>query len=123
MASAAARDVLPLAVRGLGVRLGERQVLSGVCFRLDPGRRTVILGPNGSGKTSLLRALHGLVPATGSIRWAGAARPRGAEAMVFQRPVMLRRGALANIEYALAVNGVHGPERRRRAREALERAG
>jgi tungstate transport system ATP-binding protein len=123
MASAASRDVLPLEVRDLGVRLGERQALSGVSFRLDPGRRTVILGPNGSGKTSLLRALHGLVPATGSITWGGAARPRGAEAMVFQRPVMLRRGALANVEYALAVNGVHGAERRRRAREALERAG
>src|SRR5690349_21369455 len=111
MASAAARDVMPVEVRGLGVRLGERQALSGVSFRLEPGRRTVILGPNGSGKTSLLRALYGLVPSTGSITWAGAGRPRGAEAMVFQRPVMLRRGALANVEYALAVNGVKGEER------------
>jgi tungstate transport system ATP-binding protein len=123
VASAAARDVLPLEAHGLGVRLGERQVLSGVSFRLDAGRRTVILGPNGSGKTSLLRALHGLVPSTGAITWAGAPRPRGVEAMVFQRPVMLRRGALANVEYALAVNGVKGAERRRRAREALDRAG
>jgi tungstate transport system ATP-binding protein len=39
--------------------------------------------------------------------------------MVFQRPVMLRRSALANIEYALEVNGVHGEEAARRAREAL----
>jgi len=62
-------------------------------------------------------------PAAGTITWGGAPRPRGAEAMVFQRPVMLRRGALANVEYALAVNGVGGSERRRRAREALERAG
>ena len=123
MASAAPRDVLPLEVRGLGVRLGERQVLCAVSFRLEPGLRTVILGPNGAGKTSLLRALHGLVPSTGSITWAGGARQRSAEAMVFQHPVMLRRGALANIEYALGVNGVRGAERRRRAREALERAG
>ena len=43
--------------------------------------------------------------------------------MVFQHPVMLRRGALANVEYALAVNGVNGAERRRRARAALEEAG
>ena len=44
MASAASHDVLPLEVRGLGVRLGARQALSGVSFRLDAGRRTVILG-------------------------------------------------------------------------------
>jgi tungstate transport system ATP-binding protein len=123
MASAPARDVLPLEVRELGVRLGERQILSGISFRLEPGKRTVILGPNGSGKTTLLRALHGLVPSTGSITWAGSERPQGAEAMVFQHPVMLRRGALANVEYALAVNGVNGAERRRRARAALEEAG
>lgn len=123
MASATAPNVLPLEVRDLGVRLGGRQVLEGVTFRLDAGMRTVILGPNGSGKTSLLRALHGLVPSTGAITWGGGGRQRAAEAMVFQHPVMLRRGALANVEYALAVNGVNGAERQRRARTALEQAG
>jgi len=123
MASRVERDVLPLEVHSLGVRLGERRVLEGVTFRLEAGKRTVILGPNGAGKTSLLRALHGLVPSTGSITWGGGGRQRGAEAMVFQHPVMLRRGALANIEYALAVNGVNGAERHRRARTALEQAG
>ncbi len=119
-----ARAALPLVVDGLSVRLGLREVLSNISFRLEPGVRTVILGPNGAGKTSLLRALHGLVPiGRGTIAWAGGARPPGAEAMVFQRPVMLRRSALANIEYALAVNGVRGEERRQRAREALERTG
>jgi tungstate transport system ATP-binding protein len=43
--------------------------------------------------------------------------------MVFQRPVMLRRSALANVCYALAVNGVAGAERERRAREVLARVG
>jgi len=98
-------------------------ILEHVDWEVARSDRWVVIGANGSGKTSLLRALHGLVPSTGWITWAGASRPRGAEAMVFQRPVMLRRGALANVEYALAVNGVQGAERRRRAREALERAG
>ena len=124
MASAGPREVLPLEARGLRVRLGEREVLRDVSFRLEPGLRTVILGPNGAGKTSLLRALHGLIPlAGGTLAWAGAGRDRRAEAMVFQHPVMLRRSALANIEYALAVNGVKGAERRSRARDALERTG
>jgi len=115
---------LPLEVRGLAVQLGRRRVLHDVSFRLDAGLRTVILGPNGAGKTTLLRALHGLLPAaSGHIAWAGGPRPPRADAMVFQRPVMLRRGALANVEYALAVNGVDGAERRTRALEALERVG
>lgn len=123
MASPMLNDVLPVEVRGLRVRLGEREILHGVTFRLDAGLRTVILGPNGAGKTTLLRALHGLVPCEGAITWAGGPRERRAEAMVFQHPVMLRRSALANVEYALAVNGVRGAERRVRAREALGNAG
>jgi tungstate transport system ATP-binding protein len=115
---------LPLEVAGLDVRLGGRDILRGVSLRLEAGLRTVILGANGAGKSVLLRALHGLVPiAAGRITWAGGPRPPGAEAMVFQRPVMLRRSAVANVEYALAVNGVTGSGRARRAREALERVG
>ena len=43
--------------------------------------------------------------------------------MVFQRPVMLRRSALANVRYALAVQGVPRGQRRQRADEAIERFG
>lgn len=115
---------LPLEAEGVCVRAGEREVLHGVSFRLEPGMRTVILGANGAGKSMLLRALHGLVPTSaGRITWAGGPRPARSEALVFQRPVMLRRAALANIEYALAVRGVGRGERRARAREALERVG
>ena len=115
---------LPLEVEGLCVRAGGRQVLHDLSFRLEPGMRTVILGANGAGKSMLLRALHGLVPlAAGRIAWAGGPRPARSEALVFQRPVMLRRGVLANVEYALAARGVGREERRARAREALERVG
>ncbi len=115
---------LPLEVEGLCVLAGGRRVLHDVTFRLVPGVRTVILGANGAGKSMLLRALHGLVPLeAGRITWAGGPRPPRCEALVFQRPVMLRRGALANIEYALAARGVGRDERASRAREALERVG
>ena len=115
-------DIFPLRARGLTVRFGDETVLHDVAFELQEGSRVAILGPNGAGKTMLLRALHGLiVPAAGEITWAGSARRPREQAMVFQRPVMLRRSALANIEYALGVNGVAAPKREMRAREALER--
>jgi tungstate transport system ATP-binding protein len=119
-----AEGTLPLEARGLGIRLGEVHALRDVDLAIGAGRRIAVLGANGAGKSVLLRTLHGLlVPTTGTITWAGrAGRPRS-QAMVFQRPVMLRRTALANIEYALGINGTPAAEREQVARRAIARVG
>jgi len=101
----------------VGCRRRGNALLADVSLTLTAGARTLLLGPNGAGKTLLLRLCHGLLaPSCGHIRWHGAP-PR--QAMVFQRPVMLRRSALANVVYALEVAGVPRAHRIRRAREAL----
>jgi heme exporter protein A len=52
---------------------GDRQLFRGVSFELDPGTLLEVVGPNGSGKTSLLRIVCGLLaPAYGAILWNGA---------------------------------------------------
>jgi len=51
-------------VRGLGVELSGRTILSGVDLELRQGELVSIIGPNGAGKTTLLRAMDGLVPPT-----------------------------------------------------------
>jgi ATPase subunit of ABC transporter with duplicated ATPase domains len=62
-------------------------------------QRTVVLGPNGAGKSTLLRLIHGLLhPTAGALHWPRAL----SQAMVFQRPVMLRTTALANVIYGLS---------------------
>ena len=116
--------MFPLEASNLTVTLGGHTALSAVNLTIHGTRRVVVLGANGAGKSVLLRALHGLLtPTEGSISWGGlVARPRD-QAMVFQRPVMLRRTASANVEYALEVHGVGGAEREARAAEALERVG
>jgi len=49
---------------------GSRRLFSGLSFRVARGSMLWVLGPNGSGKTSLLRVLCGLVlPAAGGVRW------------------------------------------------------
>ena len=115
---------LPIETRALAVKLGGHDALAGIDLVLDGDAPVAILGANGAGKSVLLRALHGLVaPTSGSVLWSGSSqRPRD-QAMVFQRPVLLRRAALANIEYALAINGIAGAERDARANEALARVG
>jgi branched-chain amino acid transport system ATP-binding protein len=62
-----------LAVGDLHVHLGESHVLQGVSFDVAEGGVTALLGRNGVGKTTTLRALLGLVPSRGTITLAGAA--------------------------------------------------
>jgi tungstate transport system ATP-binding protein len=66
-----------------------------------------------------------LAPTSGRITWSAPDRSDGMrrQAMVFQRPVMLRRSALANVAYGMKVAGVAAAERDARARAALERVG
>lgn len=119
--------MLPLAVRGLVYANNGQRFIDGVDLRLEAQRRTVVLGPNGAGKTLLLRLLHGLlVPTAGQILWGGApltGAVRLRQAMVFQRPVMLRRSVAANIRFALGVRRELRKVRSERTSSALERAG
>jgi tungstate transport system ATP-binding protein len=119
---------LPLRAEGLCYAANGVPILRGVSFALEAGPPALIIGPNGAGKSVLLRLLHGLLPPTaGAVRWAGESRGGGRrmprDAMVFQRPVMLRRSVLANAAYPLKLAGLPRAERLARARAALERVG
>lgn len=115
----ASPSILPLRVSGLSYAVGGRSLLDDVGFEIAAGSRTLILGPNGAGKSLTLRLCHGLLtPTAGTVAWAG---PGGADrrrhAMVFQRPVLLRRTARANLLHALALAG----RSRAAARQAVDR--
>jgi tungstate transport system ATP-binding protein len=120
------RSLLPLSLERIGFAAGGRRILENIDARIEAGPRTVILGPNGAGKSVLMRICHGLVaPTSGHVRWSDPERagaPRR-QAMVFQRAVLLRRSALGNLTFALAVAGVPRRDRAARARAALERVG
>ncbi len=115
-----------LAARGLSFSAGGQTLIHGIDLGIEPGKRTLVMGANGSGKSLLLRLLHGLLtPSSGQVLWRGHAPDRGArraQAMVFQRPVMLRRSVLANLNFALKVHGMAGRARAERAQEALDMA-
>jgi tungstate transport system ATP-binding protein len=119
--------LLPLELRGLSLESGGRRLIDRVDLKVQEPGITVILGPNGAGKSLLLRLVHGLVaPTAGVILWGGTPMDdeiRRRQAMVFQKPVLLRRTAAANITYALGLRGVARSERNSRALQALELAG
>ncbi len=113
-------SALPLRARALGFSAGGVAVLRGVELAIGAGPPTLIIGPNGAGKSVLLRLLHGLLaPESGGVEWA--APPRAA--MVFQRPVMLRRSVRANALYPLGLAGVARAERAGRVEQALALVG
>lgn len=120
-----APSILPLRVERLSFLREGRALLDQVSFTLAKGGITLVIGPNGAGKSLLLRLCHGLiVPSHGAVHWAlpaGAIAGRRRHAMVFQRPVMLRRSVRANLLHALAATGF--AERDRRADTALARFG
>jgi tungstate transport system ATP-binding protein len=119
-------SILPLALNEVSFAAGGRTIIERVSFELGPSLRSVIVGANGAGKSVLMRLMHGLLrPTSGEIAWneRDVERVRRRQAMVFQRPVMLRRSALANLEYALQLAGAERAERRERALQALEGVG
>ena len=116
---------LPLIFVEASILAGELAILDRISLTLDAGPPTVLIGPNGAGKTTLLRAAMGLIPATrGCITWGGREHaPPDKRAILFQRPVMLRRSVAGNIFYALQAANVPRAMQQDRAHDLLKLVG
>ena len=117
---------LPVLFSDVTIVAADVTILDGVStVLLGDSAPTVLIGPNGAGKTTLLRAAMGLIPPTrGTITWGGRdAAPPDRRAILFQRPVMLRRSTAGNVRYALAAAGVPRDQRAARTAELLALVG
>ncbi|GAB2848907.1 glycine betaine/L-proline ABC transporter ATP-binding protein [Microbacterium insulae] len=105
-------------------------------FTVQPGEIFVIMGLSGSGKSTIIRMLNGLLePSAGDVLVQGRSIDRASAkelrdirrssiSMVFQHFALLpHRTVLDNAAYALEIQGVSRDERRRRAREILDKVG
>ncbi len=96
------------------------QALVDVHLRVRPGERVALIGANGCGKSTLLRVLHGLLaPSAGHL-----SRPAAqCQAMLFQKPYLMRMTVLDNVALGLRLRGVARQPARQQALKALERVG
>jgi tungstate transport system ATP-binding protein len=105
-------------LKGVDLRYGAVRALQGVDLAIARGERVALIGANGSGKSTLLRVLHGLLrPSAGSILSDGGMR----QAMVFQRPFVLRMSTRSNLALALWLRGVRWGKAKELALAALAR--
>ena len=115
-------DTVPAVVelRQVDVRYGAVRALHDVSLAVKPGERVALIGANGSGKSTLLRVIHGLVTTSvGAVARSASAR----QAMLFQRPHMMRMSAHTNVTLGLWLAGVAWADAKARAHAALERTG
>ena len=98
---------LPIRLEAVTVRAGVVGILHGVTLEIASGAPTVLLGPNGSGKSTLIKlGMRLIAPSARRISFGGrSAASVTRSAIVFQKPVMLRRTAAANIAFALSAAG------------------
>jgi tungstate transport system ATP-binding protein len=116
---------LPIRLDDVTVEAGGVTILDRISLAIHAGAPTVLIGPNGSGKTTLLRLAMGLLPPSrGRVTWDGLPdTPPTRRAIVFQRPVMLRRRVAGNISYALKAANVERGRQEARIAELLALVG
>ena len=95
-------ETLCIETMSLGLTVRASTLLNNISLRVNTPGVTMILGPNGAGKSLLIKCLHGLItPTVGrfeiSLNSGSAPIP---QAMVFQKPVLLRRSVIDNLQFA-----------------------
>ncbi|MCV2869238.1 ATP-binding cassette domain-containing protein [Defluviimonas sp. WL0002] len=117
--------ILPLVLDEIVLRRQGRRILGPVSLNVEAGGITILMGPNGSGKTSLLRAMHGLERlSAGSLHWrVPEIETRARQAFVFQSPIVLRRSVVDNIAYPLILDGMSRKAARALAAARAEEVG
>ena len=107
-----------LSLQDVSVQFDTHLALHGVNLQMQAGERVALVGANGSGKSTLLRVAHGLLQVS---RGSVVVAPEAHQAMVFQRPHMLRTSVLSFVVWGLWLQGTSWRDAHGRAMQALER--
>ena len=109
-----------LILQRVDVQYGPHRALQSIDLAVQSGERIAFVGANGSGKSTLLRVIHGVLPvSSGQVLW----QPEVKQAMVFQRPYMLRTSVINFVAMGLWIQGIQWRLAKEQAMQALQQVG
>ncbi len=120
------KSILPLTLEKISLEIGGKFILKDINMNIFKGQPKIILGPNGAGKSTLMKICHGLIkPSTGKVIWSNYSQKYCAkrQAMVFQRPVMLRRTVEKNLLYVINFSDSNNNDKYKLVSDALKLVG
>ena len=118
------QTILPGGLQSVSFEAGGERLIEDLTLTFRRGPLSVILGPNGAGKSLTLRLAHGLLrPSSGKVFWTGGPDAIRHQAMVFQRPVLMRRTVAGNIDFGMKLQGLSRQERQRRRERVMTLTG
>lgn len=113
-------SILPGGLQAVGFEVAGQALIEDLTLTFQRGPLSVILGPNGAGKSLTLRLAHGLLrPTSGKVFWNGDREAIRHQAMVFQRPVLMRRTVAGNIDFGMRLQGLSRAERQKRRERVM----
>src|SRR4051794_23591951 len=119
-----------LSLRDVSLAYGDFRAVDGIDLDVRDGEIVCVLGPSGSGKSSLLRVVAGLEPdAGGTVAWDGRnlrtvpAHRRGFGLMFQDHALFPHRDVVGNVAFGLRMQGLGRVEAQDRARESLTLVG
>ncbi len=117
---------LPLIAKDITYEVKGAKLIKGISLEVSSGGTTIILGHNGSGKSLLLKLLHGVItPSSGRIAWNNRTPVANQywRTFLLQTPTFFKHTVQYNIEFVLRVAGIPANKHKSRCHQALEICG
>ena len=117
---------LPLLTKDITYKVNGTKLINGISLEVNTHGSTIILGHNGSGKSLLLKLLHGVIaPSSGQVTWNNhtPTTKQHWRTFLLQTPTFFKQTALYNIEFVLRIAGIPTSEHKKRCQQALEICG
>ncbi|MFK7793872.1 MAG: energy-coupling factor ABC transporter ATP-binding protein [Gammaproteobacteria bacterium] len=120
------QQFLPLVAKDVTYEVNGSKLIKGISLEITSAGSSIILGHNGSGKSLLLKLLHGVItPSSGQVAWNNNTPTTNQywRTFLLQAPTFFKQTVQYNIKFVLSIAGIPASEHQARCQQALEICG